>query len=256
MPNDNRIRRQTEGHNWLSILWIPIIFSSATFGLYLLSMGFNYEEDGESFQPNFPTSIEDISEMSKFLILMKTHHLGYLLLVFCAGYIYKQTFAIPGSVFLNLLAGALFGPFYGFPLVCCLTASGATLCYLLSKNFGKPFIMKYFPDKMMLFQDKVQQNKDGLFFFLLFLRLFPMSPSWFMNMVAPIVGIPIHLFFLSVLIGLMPYNFICVQTGSVLSQITSVSDIFTVWTLLKMLMVALAALLPGIGIKWFHFKTD
>lgn len=48
---------------------------------------------------------------------------------------------------------------------------------------------------------QVAENKDSLFFYLLFLRLFPMSPNWFMNMVAPIIGVPVHLFFLSVFIG-------------------------------------------------------
>ena len=48
---------------------------------------------------------------------------------------------------------------------------------------------------------QVAENRDGLFFYLLFLRLFPMSPNWFMNMVAPLVGVPVHLFFLSVFIG-------------------------------------------------------
>ena len=52
--------------------------------------------------------------------------------------------------------------------------------------------------------------------------------------------------------GLMPYNFVCVQTGSVLSQISSVSDILTTATMLKMAAVALVALLPGIIIKKFR----
>ena len=48
---------------------------------------------------------------------------------------------------------------------------------------------------------QVKENQDGLFFFLLFLRLFPMSPNWFLNMAAPILNIPVHLFFLSVFVG-------------------------------------------------------
>ena len=48
---------------------------------------------------------------------------------------------------------------------------------------------------------QVEENLDGLFFFLLFLRLFPMSPNWFLNMTSPIIGIPLFQFFLSVLIG-------------------------------------------------------
>lgn len=40
-----------------------------------------------------------------------------------------------------------------------------------------------------------------MFFFLLFLRLFPMTPNWFLNLSAPILNIPISQFFFSVLIG-------------------------------------------------------
>ena len=48
---------------------------------------------------------------------------------------------------------------------------------------------------------QVEANMDSLFYFLLFLRLFPMSPNWFLNISSPILNIPIHYFFFSVLIG-------------------------------------------------------
>lgn len=54
--------------------------------------------------------------------------------------------------------------------------------------------------------------------------------------------------------GLMPYNFICVQTGSILSQITSLDTIFSWTTLLKMLAIAMVALIPGTIIKKFSLK--
>ena len=47
----------------------------------------------------------------------------------------------------------------------------------------------------------MEENRNGLFFFLLFLRLFPMTPNWFLNLSAPILNIPIVQFFFSVLIG-------------------------------------------------------
>lgn len=50
---------------------------------------------------------------------------------------------------------------------------------------------------------QVEENRHSLFFFLLFLRLFPMSPNWFLNLSAPILNIPIVQFFFSVLIGKM-----------------------------------------------------
>ena len=68
---------------------------------------------------------------------------------------------------------------------------------------------------------QVSENADCLFFYLLFLRLFPMSPNWFMNMVAPIIGVPVHLFFLSVFIGESTSSW-CIAHLSVLFDISQV----------------------------------
>ncbi|XP_010715011.1 transmembrane protein 41A, partial [Meleagris gallopavo] len=159
----------------------------------------------------------------------------------------------------NVLAGALFGPWVGLLLCSALTSLGATCCYLLSGAFGKRLVVRCFPDKVALLQRKVEENRSCLFFFLLFLRLFPMTPNWFLNLSAPILNIPISQFFFSVLIGLTPYNFICVQTGAILSQINSLDAIFSWDTLLKLLLMAMAALIPGTLIKKYskkHLKLD
>ena len=56
-------------------------------------------------------------------------------------------------------------------------------------------------DKEKHFSRQVEENRSCLFFFLLFLRLFPMTPNWFLNLSAPILNIPLSQFFFSVLIG-------------------------------------------------------
>uniref|UniRef100_A0A673TTC9 VTT domain-containing protein n=1 Tax=Suricata suricatta TaxID=37032 RepID=A0A673TTC9_SURSU len=160
----------------------------------------------------------------------------------------------PGDWRPNILAGALFGPWLGLLLCCVLTSVGATCCYLLSSIFGKQLVASYFPDKVSLLQRKVEENRNSLFFFLLFLRLFPMTPNWFLNLSAPILNIPIVHFFFSVLIGLIPYNFICVQTGSILSTLTSLDALFSWETVFKLLAIALVALVPGTLIKKFSQK--
>lgn len=233
------------------ILWIPAILAGMTTWLYVLSvnipeLGTNNTQKGDL---KFPTSLEDLQSVANLLMVYKEEHFLYVLVLFCSAYIYKQTFAIPGSVFMNLLAGALFGVWKSFPLVCLLTATGATCCYNLSKYFGKQYVIKYFPDKIKFMQEKVEENYDSLFFFLLFLRFFPMSPNWFLNLASPILNIPVYMFFFSVFIGLMPYNFICVQTGSMLSQITSMEDVFTTATFIKLAGIALVALVPSFIMK-------
>ena len=126
-----------------------------------------------------------------------------------------QTFAVPGSVFLNVLAGAIFGSYSGFMLCCLLTACGASLCYFLARYsfpvgvlsyvmiwltlkqclgeniwvflsglylcrlVGEGAVATWFPNQLESFRMKLEENKSELPFFLLFLRLFPMSPNWY-----------------------------------------------------------------------------
>ncbi|XP_070694399.1 transmembrane protein 41A-A isoform X1 [Pempheris klunzingeri] len=247
-----------------SLVGLSCVVVAASLYLYSLSLHLpagpgpdkrQHEEAAESEQEpsrlKFPSDLEELRELAELLQFYKTEHTGYVLLLFCSAYLYKQSFAIPGSSFLNILAGAIFGPYEGLLLACVLTTVGSTMCYLLSQAFGKSYIVNLFPDKVSMLQRKVEENQDCLFFFLLFLRFFPMTPNWFLNMSAPIVNIPITFFFCSVFIGLLPYNFICVQTGVMLSEVSSLDDLFSWERLLQLLAIACMALLPGALIRHF-----
>ncbi|KAF1375458.1 hypothetical protein PFLUV_G00220400 [Perca fluviatilis] len=209
------------------------------------------EEGVKEYRLKFPSDLDELRELAEMLKFYKREHHGYVLLLFCSAYLYKQSFAIPGSSFLNMLAGAIFGPWEGLVLACLLTTVGSTFCFLLSSAFGKRHVVHFFPEKVALLQRKVEENRSSLFFFLLFLRFFPMTPNWFLNITCPVLNIPMPIFFFSVFIGLIPYNFICVRTGSILSEISSLDDIFSWGTLAQLLAIALMALLPGALIKQY-----
>ncbi|CAG09302.1 unnamed protein product, partial [Tetraodon nigroviridis] len=255
-----------------SLLGLICVIVAASFYLYSLSLYLpagprrrpvqtagreTLSEHPDSEEPSslkFPSDLEELRGLAELLQSYRTEHTAYVLLLFCSAYLYKQSFAIPGSSFLNILAGAIFGPYEGLLLACVLTTVGSTMCYLLSQAFGKQYIVNLFPDKVSLLQRKVEDNQDCLFFFLLFLRFFPMTPNWFLNMSAPIVNIPITLFFCSVFIGLLPYNFICVQTGVMLSEVSSLDDLVSWERLLQLLAMACTALVPGALIRRFSHR--
>ena len=67
-----------------------------------------------------------------------------------------QTFMIPGTVFLSLLAGALFGVVKGLVLVVFNATAGATTCFFLSKLIGRPLVCWMWPEKLKLFQSQVR----------------------------------------------------------------------------------------------------
>ncbi|XP_048053067.1 transmembrane protein 41A-B [Megalobrama amblycephala] len=259
-----------------SIWGLIALVATATFYLYLLSAFLPPgpravrvhdaepehtadESEEEVLRLKFPSDLEELRELAELLKFYKTEHTGYVFILFCSAYLYKQSFAIPGSSFLNMLSGALFGPWHGLLIACTLTTVGSTNCYLLSRTFGKRHIIRIFPEKVAMLQRMVEENKSSLFFFLLFLRFFPMTPNWFLNITSPILNIPIPIFFFSILIGLIPYNFICVHTGAILSEIHSLDDIFSWGTLLQLLLIACVALLPGALIRRYsqaHLKLD
>lgn len=255
-----------------SIAGLVAIVAAASVYLYLLSThlprgqkphapGSELEKDQaeHEYTLKFPSDLDELRELADMLKFYKTEHHGYVVLLFCSAYLYKQSFAIPGSSFLNMLAGAIFGPWEGLLLACFLTTTGSTFCYLLSSAFGKQYVVQLFPDKVALLQRKVEANRSSLFFFLLFLRFFPMTPNWFLNITCPVLSVPMPIFFSSVFIGLIPYNFICVRTGSILSEISSLDDIFSWSTLFQLLAIALMALLPGTLIKHYskgYLKGD
>jgi len=225
------------------LLLVPLAVLTNLVVLYI-TVQFAPEGGGERL--SFPSSLEDIRSLSALLNDYNRSHPTYVLLLFSMAYLFKQTFAVPGSVFLNVLAGAIFGTGLGFLLCCSLTAAGASLCYLLARTVGKDAALQYFPDRVETFGLKLEENKQELPFFLLFLRLFPMSPNWALNMASGVLGVPLHLFFFSVFFGLMPYNYLCVTSGVILSQIKTVGDILSWSNMGRYATIALAALLPTV----------
>lgn len=194
-----------------------------------------------------------LSDMKEFAIQLENISqetwTGYVhvTFVFAVLYLWQQAFSIPGSVLLNLLGGYLYGSFAGSLWTSLLTAGGATLAYLLALLVSEPFLdLNWVATRIDVIRTQVNDNKKagGLFWWLLFARLFPFTPYWFMNMSAPLLDIPVMPFFMSTFLGSLPYNFICCQAGEVIGQITSTADIVSMSMILKMAFISLVSLIP------------
>ncbi|XP_071444614.1 transmembrane protein 41A-like [Hetaerina americana] len=229
-----------------NVVILVLIIGLASGWLYLLTTLAPSIEKEKEVVLQFPNSLAELKEIAETLKTYYEKNYVYVLLLFCSAYLYKQSFMIPGSALLNLLAGALFGSMLALPIVCILTAIGASVCFLISKNFGKEILEKYFPNQILSLQRKVQSNSHRLLYFLLFLRIFPVTPNWFINVASPIAGVPLHLFFLTVLVGLLPYNLVCVQAGEVLTSLTTLSDLLSPSMLLTLSLGATLFLVPTI----------
>lgn len=61
----------------------------------------------------------------------------------------------------------------------------------------------------------------------------------------------------SIASGLIPYNYICVQTGEILTELTSTQQLMNTQVLIKLLAIAVVALVPSLLIqKWNKSRED
>ena len=54
----------------------------------------------DSYNLHFPSDLEELKSLASLLKQYRKDNSGYVVFLFCSAYLYKQTFAIPGSVFM------------------------------------------------------------------------------------------------------------------------------------------------------------
>jgi len=147
---------------------------------------------------------------------------------------------------MSIMAGALFGFPFGFTIVCFNATVGASNCYLLSHLLARNFIRKYFPDKIALFAKLISSHRDNLKYYMLFLRISPLLPNWFINISSPIIDIPLSTFAFATFFGIMPATAFCVYAGLTIQELQSASDALNLKALFSLFIIAFIVLIPTI----------
>ncbi|EAY91561.1 hypothetical protein OsI_13196 [Oryza sativa Indica Group] len=193
-----------------------------------------------------PRSLADVRLLKDNLAVYARDYQANFILGYCSIYIFMQTFMIPGTIFMSLLAGALFGVVKGGILVVFTATAGASSCYFVSKLIGRPLISWLWPEKLRYFQSEIAKRKEKLLNYMLFLRITPTLPNTFINMASPIVDIPFHIFFAATLIGLIPASYITVKAGRALGDLRSVRELYDSKTLVILFLIGTVAVAPTI----------
>nr|CAB3267099.1 transmembrane protein 41B [Phallusia mammillata] len=238
------VPKEKSGSTWTSVIAITLIFLAAIFLLFTVYRNFPELKPEEKEKVKLPRDMEDAKELGRVLSKYKDTYYFEVMSAFFITYIFLQTFAIPGSVFLSILSGFLY-PFYiALFLVCLCSGIGATGCYMISYFIGKPLVNKYLKQRVEKWNTVVDGQREHLFNYLLFLRITPFLPNWFINIVSPVIHIPVWLFFSATFIGVAPLSFIAIQAGTTLYQLTTAGDAIS-WTGVGVMAVlAVLSLLP------------
>ncbi|KAF5772565.1 putative SNARE associated golgi family protein [Helianthus annuus] len=222
---------------------VVLFFAVGLTGVYL-----TLPESDYSFL-KLPRTIEDLHILRDHLENYTSDYTLQVLVGYCTVYIFMQTFMIPGTVFMSLLAGSLFGVLKGVALVVFAATAGASSCYFLSNLIGRPLINSLWPDKLVFFQDQVAKRRGGLLNYMLFLRLTPTLPNTFINVASPIVNVPYHIFFLATSIGLIPAAYLTVRAGIALGELRSIGDLYDIQSIGTLFLIGLASITPTLMTK-------
>ncbi|MFT5083171.1 MAG: putative membrane protein YdjX (TVP38/TMEM64 family) [Lentisphaeria bacterium] len=141
-------------------------------------------------------------------------------------YIAVASLSLPGVGPLSIIAGAVFGVWYGVLIVSFASSIGATLGMLVSRTLLQDWVKKRFATTI----DKVNVGiaLDGSQY-LFTLRLIPPIPYFVINLVFGLTQIRVATFYIVSQLGMLPATFLYVNAGASLGTVEKFSfwQIFT-----------------------------
>uniref|UniRef100_A0A7G3AT91 Putative snare associated golgi protein n=1 Tax=Lutzomyia longipalpis TaxID=7200 RepID=A0A7G3AT91_LUTLO len=227
-----------------SLLILAGIFITSAVAMFYVYLMFPELDESEKEHLRIPWDIEDAKLLGLVLDQYKDRYYFEVMFGIILVYIFLQTFAIPGSLFLSILSGFLFNFPAALILVCFCSALGATLCYLLSQLAGRRLVRRFLPERAALWSQQIDKHRGNLLSYMLFLRMTPFLPNWFINLVAPVIGVPLFPFAFGTFFGVAPPSVIAIQAGKTLHTMTSSSDAFSLTSVCVLAVFAVLSLVP------------
>ncbi|XP_072322615.1 transmembrane protein 41B [Scyliorhinus torazame] len=228
----------------MSIFILLSTFSSAAFVMYLVYRNFPELDEEERKTIVIPKDMDDAKALGKVLSKYKDTYYVQVLVAYFTTYIFLQTFAIPGSIFLSILSGFL----YPFPLalflVCLCSGVGASFCYMLFYLVGRPVVYKYLTDRATKWSQQVDKHREHLINYIIFLRITPFLPNWFINITSPVINVPLGVFFIGTFLGVAPPSFVAIKAGTTLYQLTTAGEAVSWNSVFVLMILAIVSLLP------------
>ena len=145
-------------------------------------------------------------------------HPAALPVSFVLMYITMQACAIPGTLWLSILSGALFPPLQAQALVALSATVGSSIAFAGSALVARRAVAAAVPGTLASMRRGLEENRDNLLWYVLFLRITPLFPNWALNLCSPIVGVPYPTFLFATAVGLLPTNYFQVQVGASLAR--------------------------------------
>ncbi|KAH9902560.1 oxalate transporter [Cubamyces lactineus] len=243
---------------WNATLKMGAIFAVSTVllgGTLWLALPTLEEQDRPSLK--IPKSFVELQALNTLLKKYRDIYPYRIVVCYVITYLFLQAFSLPGSMYLSILGGAVWGVPRALPLACACVATGATLCYLISAALGPALLtMPKWKSKLDVWADKLRAHKDDIISFLIVLRIAPFPPHWVVNVLCPHVGIGVVPFWLSTFLGIFGVTVIHTTIGGSLDDMTSPEDFHLIsWKNFLGLSAVVVGVMIPVGLR-YYFKRE
>ena len=143
-------------------------------------------------------------------------HPSLSLLVYVLVYVCAAALSMPGGLVLTVAGGLLFGCLMGGAGAVVGATIGATILFLVARGaLGETLSSRAGP---WLAKLREGFSQDALSY-LLFLRLVPAFPFWFVNIAAAVLGVPLRTYVVATFLGIIPATFAFAAAGAGLDSV-------------------------------------
>ncbi|HYX34779.1 MAG TPA: TVP38/TMEM64 family protein [Oligoflexus sp.] len=177
----------------------------------------------------------------------ETHQLTTIA-VYLFIYIVASSLSLPGALSLTFAAGAIFGPWLGALLASVASTLGATGAFLSARYLVGASIQRRYAGRLEAINRGFRA--EGAFY-LLSLRLFAVIPYFIINLVMGLTPISTRTFLWATQLGMLPVIVLYSYTGTELSEIESVRDLFSLRLILSFIAMALLPIVARKLIQWW-----
>ncbi len=143
------------------------------------------------------------------------HHPLLSLMAYLGVYIGAITLSLPAALILTLSGGFLFGPWLGGVAAALGATAGATAVFAISRLTVGDALERGANPRIRALEEGI---KKDAFFYLLTLRLIPITPFWLVNVAAGLLSIRVSTYVSATLIGIAPVSMIYAGIGSGLGK--------------------------------------
>lgn len=150
-----------------------------------------------------------------------TGHRAAAVLAYMLFYVVLVALSVPGSGFLTIAGGFVFGIVIGAGSAVIGATIGATIIFLVARSaLGEPLLRRAGPRAVAL----AQGFRDDAFSYLLFLRLVPAFPFFLVNLVPALAGVRLVPFIAATAIGIIPGALVYAFAGTGLDSVIAMQQ--------------------------------